>query len=121
MKRLTLFTLVLCLLLPGCNRRFKLQDGFRAVSIHGDTRILAKPDNRIVIRQSVIAVADNEKFIIGLREEADPKPRFPDWVEDQPYGYFIYDKTTEELTLGLSKAELLDLSEEKGIELELDF
>ena len=124
LKLLGVLAVFVCLL-SGCNRR-ELQDGFVLIRTSSDSHTLAKPSrsdqpyNESLIYPNVVKVKDNEQFIVGLREVKDLGGGVLDRREDQPYGYFIYDKTTEELIMGLSEDELAELNEERGIELRLE-
>ena len=115
-----MLALILCLLISGCTRKIELQDGFRVVRTSGNSRTLVKPDGVALIYPTVANAVDDDQFIIGLREDIGFGLRLSEGFEDQPYGYFIYDKTIQERVMGLSENELAELTEEKGIDLTLD-
>ena len=117
LKLLGVLAVLVCLLLSGCGRKTRLKDGFKIVDGSNDVNALIDPDNRVLVSPNVTNVVDNERFIIGLREDVDFGSG--DLREDQ-FGYFIYDKETRELIEGLSEREFQELSQEKGIDLRLE-
>ena len=120
MRYLTVL-LILCVPVTGCMKKIELQDGFEVTTTAGSENYsLYKPNNRLLVYPVVVDAVDDEHFIIGLRRVGNPKPRFLEDNDDQPYGYFIYDKRAEELTMGLSYEELLEQSETRDISLRLE-
>lgn len=115
-KRILIFLLIS--LLVGCDVRL-LSDGYKISDSSNDRNSLVNPENRILVLPNVVAAVDDERFIIGLREDVGYGERLA-FTEDEPYGYFLYDKEIQELIMGLSEQELGELIEEKGIQLSLD-
>lgn len=115
--------IIICIVaLLGCEGRknLELQDGFTVTRIYGDAHAIGMPNGSILIMPNVVDAIDDEDYLVGLRKKSDPEFKIPEGRENQPYGYFIYDKKTEKLVLGLSYNEYLIASEEKGIGLKID-
>ena len=100
----------LILVLVGCTEKPQVQlgDGFRYVRSAGSVHSIAKSNGESLIYGDVQGVNDAGQYITGLRIPADPPIHFPKGFADQPYGYFIYDKKTDKLILGLSETEFND-------------
>lgn len=115
--------IIICIVaLLGCEGRknLELQDGFTVMRIYGDAHAIGKPNGRLLIMPNVVDAIDDEDYLVGLRKKSEPEFKVPEGREDQPYGYFIYDKKTQELLMGLSSSAYLKASAEKGISLKLD-
>lgn len=117
-----LLIIICTVALLGCDGRknLELQDGFTVTRIYGDAHAVGKPNGRLLIMPNVVDAIDDEYYLVGLRNKSDPEFKIPEGREDQPYGYFIYDKKTEKLVLGLSYNDYLRTSEKKGVDLKLD-
>ncbi len=101
------------LFIVGCVEEpvVQLGDGFQYVRSAGSVHSIAKPNGESLIYGDVQGVNDGGQYIAGLRVPADPPIRFPEGFADQPYGYFIYDKKTDQLVSGLSEREFKRLLE----------
>jgi len=112
---------VSCYELPPKRKKIELSDGYYISRWYGDTRALVQPNRAVLVMPSIIQASDNKKYIIGLRAKKDLRLT---WLGDntinQPYGYFIYNKQTEALQLGLSRAQLDQYLKEHNIDLSLD-
>jgi hypothetical protein len=119
--RLLIVVCAFAFTLFGCEGRknLELRDGFTVTRIYGDAHAIGKPNGRLLIMPNVVDAIDDEDYLVGLRKKSDPEFKTPKGREDQLYGYFIYDKKTKELDLGLSYDEYLIASKEKGINLKL--
>ena len=122
LRPVRLLIIICTVALLGCEGRknLELQDGFTVTRIYGDAHAIGKPNGRLLIMPNVVDAIDNEDYLVGLRKKSDSEFKIPEGREDQPYGYFIYDKKTEKLVLGLSYNEYLIACEEKGIDLKID-
>ncbi len=117
------FLIIICTVaLLGCEgkKSLELQDGFTLTRIYGDVHAVGKPDGRLLVMPNVVDAIDDEDYLVGLRVKSDPEFNVPGSRKDQPYGYFIYDKKSEKLVLGLSYSEYLMASDEKDIGLKID-
>ena len=122
MKLLITSTFLILIALSGCEKRKEiiLQGGYKPVRLYGDAHSILKPNGKELIMPNVVYAVDNESFLVGLRQRAKPELKLPSGVDDQLYGYFIYDKKTNNLTMGLTVEELRSLSMEKNINLEFE-
>lgn len=120
LKELMMYFLIFASI--GCSKRedLFLQDGFKILRIYGDAHSIVTPTGHELVMPNVVKVKDDENFIVGLRSKAEPAPSLPKGVNDQPYGYFIYDKKTKKIILGLTMEDFLNLKAEKGISLHLN-
>lgn len=89
----------------GCTPepKVELSDGFTYFREFGTVHAIAKPNGRVLVLGDVHYVRELKNFIIGKRIPVDPFLVFDNGVEDQPYGYFIYNKEAESLIMGLSE------------------
>ena len=78
MKAIALMTILLAFLI-GCDQRkeLTLQDGYEVVRVYGDAHSIIKPTGRELVMSNVVNVADDELYIIGLREVSNPKIKIP--------------------------------------------
>jgi len=119
MKIIHAMTLV-CFL-AACEERDALDVhyGFDIVRVYGDAHSLIDPDGRVIILPNVTEVKDDKRYIIGYRAPSEPEFSVNNKSADQPFGYFLYDKKSGELSSGLSQGELNELLNEKIIDIRL--
>lgn len=113
--------ILLVVLFGGCDTRenYQLQDGFEIIRVYGDAHSIVTPEGRELVMPNVVEVRDDKFFLVGLRKKVEPAMTHSEGVQDQPYGYFIYEKNTTVLELGLSYAEYNRLSKKKKINIHL--
>ncbi len=92
----------LFIFLISCEKRPSLTDGHQLVRWYGSIHVISTPNNEVLIFADVDEVEEQKSSIIGFRE--DMKRRGHN-SHDQPSGYFIYDKKSKDLQLGLTKQQ----------------
>ncbi|MBK7727771.1 MAG: hypothetical protein IPJ33_04505 [Gammaproteobacteria bacterium] len=123
MKPAAMFAIVLVAVATcACTKRehIELHDGFAVIRIYGDVRSLMRPNGRELIMPNVVEAVDDHTYIIGRRVIATPATDLPDGFRDQPYGYFVFKKDSEELRMGLTYDQLISIVDSEGIQLTLE-
>lgn len=113
-KLMNRLIIVISIFLISCAREesAQLSDGFEFFRNYGTVHSIARPDGRILVNGDVSSVIEANDFIVGLRIEG---MRMANGFPDQPYGFFIYDKSLNELTMGLSKDTLIEILQNKEV------
>ncbi|WNO11240.1 hypothetical protein [Teredinibacter sp. KSP-S5-2] len=117
--------LILCafiFFLSGCEEReeIKLQGGYEIIRVYGDAHSIATPDGRELVMPNVVSAKDDSLYIIGRTEAPVPAITLPEGLKLQPYGYFIFEKGTGVLSVGLSLKEFQDKLLKENISLKLE-
>lgn len=104
----------------GCSQEpdVRLSEGYTYFRNFGTVHSIAKPNGRILVFGDVKKVWEVNSYIMGLRTPAKPPFKLSQiGIKEQLYGYFIYDKSKNQLYSGLSKQEFLEFLADKNISL----
>ncbi|MDZ7923489.1 MAG: hypothetical protein U5M23_05395 [Marinagarivorans sp.] len=110
-----LMALTSIILLCACSKQEKLSDGYEVFRQYGNVHAISSPDGRVIVFGDVNQAREINNLIVGKRSR--PEGNEADAVESdkQPYGYFIFDKSTKSLVLGLSKEAFDKQNQEQQI------
>lgn len=97
----------LFIVLLGCAPEPKvvLTDGYVYFRNFGTVHSIAKPDGEILVFGDVENAWEIDRLIVGKRIPIDP-PIELDTDSVQPYGYFIFNKETGNLIMGLEQKDV---------------
>ncbi|MBA3582584.1 MAG: hypothetical protein H0W44_09060 [Gammaproteobacteria bacterium] len=84
----------------------QLQDGYQYETVYGGANLIVDPNDNVLVNPNVSKAIDNKRYIVGLREVPAHKVVESAGFTDQAYGYFIYDKSTKVLNMGLTKKRI---------------
>lgn len=89
----------------GNNYKIVTTSGSEGWCIWG--KVLKEYDSAtLVIWNTVRYIGANDQYIVGLREKGGHPMHEEDGIKNpQPYGYFIINKYTDEMTIGLTEEE----------------
>lgn len=94
--------------LSSCEKEPKhsLGHGYEYVRAYGTVHGIARSDGEALILGDVVNLSENDRYIYGKRIRATPSIDIPDGFSDQPYGYFVIDKRSGVIKMGLSKKKM---------------
>jgi len=106
MKITTAIIAVMCaaILFWLASQERSIDKDYRWASIYGLTHVIVRGKGEIVLQPNVRSLTTLGRFIVGDRQP----PMFGREIYDDRYGYFIVDRSTNYVELGLSEQELKD-------------